>query len=381
VRPDVIVAGAGPAGSLAALILARAGLHVDMFDRAAFPRPKLCGDTLNPGALRVLEQYMPIAPIVERSLPLDGMILTGPGTVVRGAYGTGTHGHAIVRRELDMLLVRTAVEAGVHFHERTLVAAPVVNGAGEVAGVVIQHDDGRRTQQPCKVVIAADGRESRLARSAALTHHPVRPRRWAIGGYFSDAEVDARYGEMHVRRGHYIGVAPVCGGLANVCLVVPHSRGDGGWRDPSAMLMRAVRRDPRLAARFAGATLVDGPHVLGPMALDARACGVPGMLLAGDAAGFIDPITGDGLRLALQGAALAADVTLEVLTGRCAKEQAAHVLAARRQAAFARKWRFNRVIRTVVATPGAVTGAALAARMWPAAFRAVIRFAGDVEAG
>ena len=374
---DVVVAGAGPAGALCATILARAGLNVEIFDRAEFPRDKLCGDTLNPGALRALEQYIPIDAIIERSLPLDGMVLTGPGAAVRGAYGTAVHGRAIVRRDLDDILLAEAIKAGAQFSPRTTIIAPLAGAENDVAGIVIRSRDGQGIERRARYVVAADGRESRLARTLGLAQHARQPRRWAIGGYFQGAEIDRHYGEMHVRQGRYIGVAPVPGDLANVCLVVPHVRGDGGWRDAAALLCDSVQRDSRLHSRFARATLIGPPRVLGPMAVDARGCGVPGLVLAGDAAGFIDPITGDGLRLALDGAALAAGVVLDVFAGRCTRHHAATLLEARRRQAFAAKWRFNRAIRALVAAPAAVAGAAVAARVCPGAFAAVIRYAGD----
>jgi menaquinone-9 beta-reductase len=377
VQCDVIVAGAGPAGALAGAILARAGASVRMFDRAQFPRAKLCGDTLNPGAVRVLANYMAIDAVVTRALPLAGMMLTGPGVAVRGTYGHGLHGRAITRRDLDAVLLDQALAAGAQFEDGTLVTAPVLGSSGDVVGVLIKGRDGRAHAQRASVVIAADGRESRLARAVGLAHHPARPRRWAIGGYFEDVALLGDYGEMHVRAGHYIGVAPLPGGLANTCLVVPHERGRTPWRDAAAMLIEALRGDAMLAHRFERARLVAPPHVLGPMAVDARAAGVPGMVLAGDAAGFIDPITGDGLRLALQGAAIAAGVILDVLAGRCQRLDASAVLAARRQEAFAAKWRFNRAIRSLVATPRAISGAALGARVFPRAFETMIRYAGD----
>jgi flavin-dependent dehydrogenase len=379
VRPDVIIAGAGPAGAIAAFRLARAGARVQMFDRARFPRAKLCGDTLNPGALRVLSEQIPVDDIIRRSLPLDGMLLTGPGVAVRGTYGENQHGRALVRQQLDQLLLDHALSAGVQFDEGTGVVGTATNARGEVIGVVVRRPDGRRLEQHAVYVIAADGRESRLARSAGLSAHPLHPRRWAIGGYFRDAHITLTHGEMHVRHGHYIGIAPVPGGIANVCLVVPHTRGGPGWRDPQQLLRQALAADPHLRPRFAGAELIEPPQVLGPMAIDARAPGVPGMVLAGDAAGFIDPITGDGLRLALQGGILAGDVVEEVLAGRCDRAQAASILAARRELAFAAKWRFNRVIRRVVASPHAVSVAALAASLLPTVFRSVIRYAGDCE--
>ena len=379
VPSDVIVSGAGPAGALCATILARAGVRVSLFDRARFPRPKLCGDTLNPGALRVLQRVVPVDRITTRALPLDGMWLTGPGVGVRATYGAGVHGRAIVRRDLDALLLDEALKAGVDWHEQTRVVAPVCDADDRVIGVMLAGVNGRLRELRSSLVVAADGRESRLARTLALSHHPQRPRRWAIGGYFEGAEVNCRFGEMHVRRRHYVGVAPVPDGLVNVCLVVPHVRGDGGWRDPARLLLDVVQTDRRLAGRFARATLVDRVHVLGPMAIDARAAGADGLLLAGDAAGFVDPITGDGLRLALESATLAAAVALGVLRGTIKQRDAAHVLATKRRAAFASKLRFNRAVRALVATPAAITGAAVATRLCPAAFRGVIRYAGDVN--
>src|SRR5918996_5703745 len=99
---DVVIVGAGPAGSMAAIVLARAGLRVRVFDRERFPRPKLCGDTLNPGGCRTLAQHLPLASLLQHARPIDGMLLTGPrGVRVRGRYGRGVSGHAIDRRTLD----------------------------------------------------------------------------------------------------------------------------------------------------------------------------------------------------------------------------------------------------------------------------------------
>ncbi len=92
-----------------------------------------------------------------------------------------------------------------------------------VTGVSTQTGKGS-TSRPARVVIAADGRRSTLALALGLARHPRRPRRWAIGAYFEGVTGFLDVGEMHVRRRHYIGVAPVPGGLANACLVVPEAR-------------------------------------------------------------------------------------------------------------------------------------------------------------
>jgi flavin-dependent dehydrogenase len=362
------------------MILARAGARVRLVDRARFPRAKLCGDTLNPGACRVLSRYLPLAEIVDGAITLDGMVLTGPAVEICGRYPSAVHAYAITRRDLDRRLLDCAMRSGAQFQDQVTTEAPVIAGKdGIVTGVVVRSREGGRKELTARMVLAADGRESRLARAASIARHARWPRRWAIGGYFDGVAGLGPYGEMHIRRGHYIGVAPLPGGLANACVVIPANRRDDGWRDPAALLIDRLRRDVRLGDRFAQARLVEGPHVLGPMAVDTVAAGVPGLLLAGDAAGFIDPITGDGLRFALAGAAIAANVTLEVLDGRLDAANAVRSLAARRKAAFGAKWRFNRAIRHVVARPPAISAAAATARFIPSAFQALIRYAGDCQ--
>jgi flavin-dependent dehydrogenase len=373
---DVIVVGAGPAGSLAATILARAGLNVRLFDRAAFPRTKLCGDTLNPGACATLSRHLPLAPLLEMSRPIAGMLLTGPrGIRVRGEYGCGLEGRAIERRLLDDWLLSHAMRSGARAEQGVAVEEAIVDG-GCVMGVRVRRGAGSATH-PARFVIAADGRHSRLAFALGLARHPQRPRRWAIGAYFENVSDLSGVGEMHVRRGHYIGVAPLPNGVANACLVVPQERDGRGWRDAAAMLTSHLASDPMLKARFASARLVGAPAVLGPMAVDTRTCDVPGLLLAGDAAGFIDPMTGDGLTFALRGAELAAEVVVGVLEGTIDRARAARVLASQRRAAFHVKWSFNRALRRLVASPRGVSTAAAAARVWPRAFAAMIRYAGD----
>jgi flavin-dependent dehydrogenase len=103
---------------------------------------------------------------------------------------------------------------------------------------------------------------------------------------------------------------------------------------------------------------------------------MPGLLLAGDAAGFVDPITGDGLRFALLGAELSAAIALQVLAGRL-PDPAAALLRLRRRA-FRRKWRLNRGVRALVASPHALRCASAAARWYPAAIHRLVREAGDV---
>jgi flavin-dependent dehydrogenase len=116
--------------------------------------------------------------------------------------------------------------------------------------------------------------------------------------------------------------------------------------------------------------------VLGPLAVDVdHGAAIDGLLVAGDAAGFIDPMTGDGLRFAVRGGELAAAAALRALAHGWRGVHAQ--LAGERRAEFSGKWRFNRALRALVASPRAVDVAALGARIAPAVMERVIAHAGD----
>jgi len=376
---DVVIVGAGPAGTLAALVLARQGHRVRLFDRARFPRPKLCGDTLNPGALGALAAHLDLRPLHARGIALSGMRLSGPGgELVVGRYPRAVTGLAVTRLVLDGWLLDRAREAGVAVEDGVLVRGPHRAG-GVVQGVTVATPAGDRVH-PARLVLGCDGRQSALARACGVATTPARPRRWAFGAYADGIDgVAADFGEMHVRDGSYLGLAPVAGGLTNVCLVLPRQRAAAAVTAPWDAIRRAVAGDDLLRDRFAGARLASAPVVLGPMAVDVSRPGVPGLLLAGDASGFVDPMTGDGLRLAIDGALLAAEVAAGVLDGRIPQACAAAVLDSRRHAAFAAKWRFNRGLRALVDAPSLVRAATWAARAWPSAFEFMVRYAGDAR--
>jgi len=163
--------------------------------------------------------------------------------------------------------------------------------------------------------------------------------------------------------------------------VQPRTLAHGAWREPAAMLLSRLQSDPILGPRFRRARLTTPATVLGPLAVDTPEPGCAGLLLVGDASGFIDPMTGDGIHLALQGAELAAGVVGDVLDGRQPARVAHLRFAQQLRQRLGRKRTFNRGLRALVASPGAVRVSAYGARMWPAAFHAVIRYAGDAPLG
>src|SRR5204862_1586342 len=141
----------------------------------------------------------------------------------------------IVRREVDWALLLGAVAAGADFESPVTVKRAIVDRRGNhfVRGVVASAPNRGEHELRARVTIAADGRRSTLAFGLGLARHPEHPRRWAIGAYFEGVSFEnggqfPLFGEMHVRRGSYIGVAPIPGGLTNVCVVKPPGTPDDG---------------------------------------------------------------------------------------------------------------------------------------------------------
>jgi flavin-dependent dehydrogenase len=371
---DVLIAGAGPAGSVAALLLARSGARVLIVDRDEFPRDKLCGDTLNPAAVRLIRSLQLTDDRLSEALPFRGIRLTGPGAEVTTRYPDGEVGLAITRFDLDAWLLQEAIRAGARFESGVTVrrALTETSAAGlTVRGGVLARGGSAETRMPALMTLAADGRRSTLARSIDLVKRTSAPRRWAYGVYAEGVEDVSDLGEMHIRRGWYFGIAAIPNGRVNLCVVkVPSDPG----QTPEDVIREALEREPELRRRFTRASFEERVRVLGPLAADVRAPGVPGLLLAGDASGFVDPLTGDGLRLAIEGSMLAAREIIRALeTGE--PEPAVARLAAARRAAFGGKLRFNRLVRALVGSPGAVGAASIGSRIAPFIARSAVRYA------
>src|SRR4051812_26743505 len=185
---DVIVVGAGPAGASTAAFLARAGLEVLVLDRARFPRPKPCAECLSPQASRLLDD-LGVLSAVERSGPahLEGVAVRAPdGTWLVGSYGGPRDrrhrpyrpGSPAGRREvLDQILVNAARFAGAAVLEGTRVTDVVHDGTTRIAGVRALMRDGSRVELRARLVVAADGLRSMIARRVGLARVSRFPKR------------------------------------------------------------------------------------------------------------------------------------------------------------------------------------------------------------
>lgn len=307
---DVAVVGAGPAGSICALELARAGLRVAMLEQTAFPRTKVCGEYVNLGAIAHLRELGLAERLAPLTAPVRGIRLFGAGVWTQLAFPQPAW--AIARSSLDQALMRAAVEAGAH-----LLRGRVEDVQTASHGVMLAFRDegGERQRLDARLAVGADGMESLVARKCGLETRSAGPARFALGGHYRGLRESDGYVEMYVRRHEYFAVNPLGGELANVMIVVDERR-LAQWRGDLERRLRAMARELSGGRRDLEAIELEGKRVaIGPLRSRVRRTSAPGVLLAGDAAGFVDPFTGQGVLLAIGSGRRAAAAAVDVLCG------------------------------------------------------------------
>ena len=352
---DVIVVGAGPAGAATAILLAERGLDVLVLDRAAFPRPKICGEYLSPEAARVLDRLGVLKTLDSAgATPLGGMRITAPdGTIVEGRYRAigpwrpyRDHALAVPREVLDGILADRLRVLPIDFRERVRVT-DVLRDGDRVTGVEAVDEDGRVLRFAAPLVIAADGRASVVAQRLEL-RRPHRLRRMALVTYVSGVKDLSDMGEIFVDPPDYAILNPVRPGMVNMSIVVPLADAARFSDRRDAFFTARVKQLRHLAARVADAEIVAPVRALGPLAYRVAPPTLAGVLLVGDAAGFYDPFTGEGIFTALRSAELAASAAPSLIRGGdiAAAALAAHARA--RHAAFAGKERVTHALQVLI---------------------------------
>jgi flavin-dependent dehydrogenase len=356
VKPrDVVVVGAGPAGSATAVLLAERGWSVALLDKAAFPRPKVCGEYLSPETARVLDRLGVLKDVdAAGAQPLSGMRIIAPdGTRLEGSYpthgrwrGYRDHALAIERERLDQVLLDRAKSMPIDVRERHRVTGLVVDRR-RVTGVRAEDADGRPFELASRLVVGADGRASVVARALGLLR-PHRLRRMALVQDVEGLEGFGGRGEIYVDPPDYSILNPVAPGRVNLSLVVPldDARAFRG-RLPDFLWARLAQLR-HLAPRLAAARPVGRLQAMGPLAYRVREPRHDGVALVGDASGFYDPFTGEGLHTALRSAELLAEVAHAGLGhGAVSRDVLAGYVSARRDA-FAAKQRLTRALQLVI---------------------------------
>ncbi len=328
-RADVVVVGAGPAGSRAAWHLAGSGLDVVVLEKFAFPREKVCGDGLTPRAVKALEDMgvdtSPAAGWVRHK----GLRVFGGGQVVEVDWPTLDRwpGYSLARprRDLDAMLARHAESAGARFVFGVTVTEPLLDDAGRVAGVRAHvGPDKEPATWRAPLVISAEGLSGRLAKSLGLVRREDRPLGVAVRRYIRTPRSHDPYLDISfdlTAEGPTADSMPGYGwsfgmgdGTANVgfgLLDTRRARDDGDHRAVFRRWLSTLPPEWELDEEHA-VTPVRGAGL--PMALHRQPAYSRGLLLAGDAAGTVNPFNGEGISYALE-------------TGRYAAEAAEAALA------------------------------------------------------
>jgi len=347
---DVLVAGAGPAGSAVAALLARAGHRVRLVDRAAFPRDKACSEYMSPEAVRILDRLGVVEALeAAGAAPLRGTVVTAAhGARLDGRFALAGRrpyrptGLSVSRRVLDHRLTLAAREAGAELLERTAVEELLYDG-GAVAGAVLRGPGGRSAVR-ARLTIGADGLRSVIARRLGPRRH-LPPTRVAFVAHLDGVEEMEQSAELFVGSAGYVGLNPIGGGTTNVALVVPRTRAAGARGRAEGFFLEALRGFGPVARRIERASVVRPVLATGPFSAWSGRVTADGAALLGDAADFFDPFTGEGIYSALRGAELLAEpVSVALERPGIVRGAALDSYRRARRRAFAGKWAVERLI-------------------------------------
>jgi flavin-dependent dehydrogenase len=354
--PDVVIVGAGPAGSASAILLAERGRSVMLLDKAAFPRPRVCGEYLSPEAARILDRLGVLKEVDGAGAqPLRGMRIVAPdGTALDARYPTagrwrGYRDHALaVRREvLDRLLLDRARSLPVDVRERHRVTDVIADGR-RVVGIRGEDASGRPFEVRSPLVVGADSRASVVARTLGLLR-PHRLRRLAFVQHVGGLGDLSGIGEIYVDPPDYSILNPVAPDVVNVSLVVPlaHARPFAGRLE--TFFRARLKQLRHLWPRLAGIEPLGKLVAMGPLAYRVRPPRHDGVLLVGDAAGFYDPFTGEGLFTALRSAEMLVDAADRALGAGDVSRARLFAYAEERRDVFRSKERATRAVQLILA--------------------------------
>ena len=326
--PDVTIIGAGPAGSVAALLLARAGWRVTLLEQHRFPRDKVCGECLSALGMEVLLR-----------LGLRGSLLDAGAVRLDRAAVYAPGGAALVtplpqpmwglsRRVLDDLLLQAARDSGATVWQPARCEAVAPGPVVRVRDLSSNRVDVSRPHW----AIVADGK----AAFSPPGRPPAPTGDFGIKTYFANVAGPRDRIELFGTGGQYGGLAPIEGGRWNAAFSVPARRLREHGGDVGSLFDEIVSENPVLSQRLRGAERV-GPWLAAPLPRFAVVKDWPaGVVPVGNAAAALEPIGGEGMGLAVRSAELAA----EALDAAHREGQPADGIGLRRE--FDRLWRFRR---------------------------------------
>ena len=306
---DVIVVGAGVAGSMTAALLGKQGFQVLLLEQATFPRPKICGEGLMPAGAAILRKYG----------LLDDLKLRG----AQSFSGIGFHLHRGLHLELDFEEVnpgaRGWVVPRISLDERLASFAAAQPGVSlcqgfQVRSTEISQDqvqvagrhEGKLLTHTGRLLIGADGVRSRFHGDSGIHRRPQRSPRFGLGCLYADLEASRDRVEVHCSPAGEAYVAPLGGGAARITLLLSGQVRRQSRDQLSDYYLENLKHFPQLVARLKNPYPQQTVQSTGRVSLEVSRSHARRLLLVGDAAGAVDPVTGQGMTIALKDAETAA---------------------------------------------------------------------------
>jgi len=350
---DVAIVGAGPAGSATAITLAQQGYHVALIDRAVFPRDKLCGDFLNPINWPVLDELDVSDDILARphaKISTFRMSAAGGAEAISAlpVQGESRFGLGLRRFHLDHVLLERAKRAGVSVNEGVKVTGVEKNSHG---WRLEMDRGGEHFFARTKFLVGADGRNSSIARQLGVASERPKPSA-SVGFEIQLQKVLGVRGsvEIHQFTGGYAGLVRVDEDTVNLCFTVRQSL-LGRSLSFDNLRQHLLRGNPFLQALLIDAKPVSALRSAWPLYFSARRCFGDGFLLVGDAARVTEPVTGEGIYLALRSGQMAATTIARALRLNDVSRSRLSQFELACRAEFGRRLRLNSFIRFLVYRP------------------------------
>lgn len=339
-----------------ALDLNRRGYNVALCDQAKFPRDKVCGEFISPGADPILEQ-LGVLNAIEALAPkrLKGVAISSYESAELGidypvATGSGLRptSLSVPRYQLDALFIKQVQSAGVKVFEQHKVTDFIFN-EGCVAGVQGWDETKTSFSMNCKLVVDAGGRNAVSLRKFSLKREPKGSTKIAFSAHWQGVRLPEDYCYMHVSRPGYTGISSVGNGRANVVLVVEGSALTGGKTEkPEDFYHRVLMQNRRRSKMLESGERVEPVRSVESLAFAVKPVPCGGLMLVGDATGFIDPFTGEGVYLSLRSSQLAGEV---IHAGFKSSKFSRNFLSAydqRRQQEFGGKFLLSRALQWLI---------------------------------
>ncbi|WP_285745892.1 geranylgeranyl reductase family protein [Lentzea sp. NBRC 105346] len=361
---EVIVVGAGPAGSTAATYLARAGIDVLLLEKSTFPREKVCGDGLTPRGVKQLIDLGIDTREEAGWLHNRGLRVVGGGVTLELDWPDlatfPNYGVVRPRQDFDSLLADTAVKAGARLQEQTTVTKALVEG-GRVVGVEAKVGPEKEVRvYRAPIVVGCDGVSARLALSVGLQKDDAKPMGVAVRRYYASPRTKDDYLESHLELWSNDGtLLPGYGwifgmgdGSVNVGLGILSTSKAYGTTDYRALLRSWLDNTPEeWGFREENATSRIGGAAL-PMGLNRKPHYRDGLVLVGDAGGMVNPFNGEGIGYAMESARIASESIVQAMarTGYN-REQALHGYPLRIEQALGSYYRLGNIFSKLIGNP------------------------------